>query len=670
MANDDYESFNWDDGWFIPNTVEDYLAMDYDTLKEYIYKNQNSSLLKESSIKKKLIDSPRKYDFIWFVQDASFEILASLLDREGMEILKNTTDLDSKLNAIITCGISCPFVFQSDSFCEMVLKYWFDLNFLFSHLDDKEALPFFQYLENHNPDKVEDLFLRLNANTQVAVLKEKTFPLDLVKKFLVKGKKETIEYITFHDARVQSLSEFSISELYSLATKRAFISPYYLHQRSFIEKLSTIGSVKNYRYLMNELSRANDVSEIEDARKEYYEKEISSYNKENQMLERHLIWYQEICHRMDTNGEDIFDLFDKFLTSYYGRSSEEYDIRKRIIEFYRNKDKEGLKKFLQQESRLQLTNMVIDYHFEEIPYNFFLDLKQLVHFQEGEGKTLSSEEIETYSKLLVLDDLPYEELLKLHSHLKEHSMVEEYYDHFRSAKDKQADLIEKAMLTDTTVQKYKDEKLSNRAGVPIYVLDGEEFYAFVKSSHLSKDYVLGSNCCTYIGDGGSFSLDGSNKLKTFQDPREIYTFIYKSIPRGQIIHTYPVDSYSNYRRETDISTHRVYELLTPEELVSKSMTYNEVLLALPNSSKEHDELQTSLQGPELLGIYCYDIITDNDVLSAKNMGIGIVLVKTKSYQIDTSNRMRLIDTHLNGGSQSEYDYLLDISVNDMESRRK
>lgn len=675
MAND-FMTFQFDEDWFTPKednkqimTVEDYLAMDYDTLKEHIYRNPDTPLLKESSIKKKLIDSPRKYDFIWFVQGANEIILASLLDEEGIYILQSSTDVVDKLNAIITCETSCHFAFQSDTFCEMVLLNWYGLGTLFHSLNEKEATPFLQYLDRDYPNKVLDLFPKLSAKTQVEILKTIDFSLDRINRFLRAGRKEAIEYILTNDFRVHTLSDFSFQELYTLATKKVSIPFPFLHQKSFIEKISTIGNVKDYRYLINALSVSNDVSEIELARKEYYEKQFSSYDKEEQMLKLHLIWYQEISKRMES-GEELYPFLDENLVPFYGMGSEEFSIRNKIVGFYHNKDKEGLKNFFRQESRLQITNMVIDYHFAEIPYNFFLDLRELVHFQEGEGRTLSQEEIDVYSKLLRLDDLSYEEAMKLHAHLKEYDMIEKYYDHFRSAKDKQASLIEEAMLTESSVQKYKNETLSARAGVPIYVLDGDEFYAFVKSSHSSKDMPLDSNYRTYSGDGGSYSLDGSNKLKTFKDPRDVYNFIYKSIPKSQIIHTYPVDSYSLYKRNLDTSTKRIYELLTPEELVGKSNSYNEILMALPNPGKPQDELQASLEAPELLGIYCYDTITDNDVISAKNMGIGIVLVKTKSYQIDTSNRMRLMDTHLNSGSQSKYEYLQSIQENDMEERRK
>ena len=48
MAND-FMTFQFDEDWFTPKednkqimTVEDYLAMDYDTLKEHIYRNPDT----------------------------------------------------------------------------------------------------------------------------------------------------------------------------------------------------------------------------------------------------------------------------------------------------------------------------------------------------------------------------------------------------------------------------------------------------------------------------------------------------------------------------------------------------------------------------------------------------------------------------------------------------
>ena len=53
-----------------------------------------------------------------------------------------------------------------------------------------------------------------------------------------------------------------------------------------------------------------------------------------------------------------------------------------IISYYEQKDLDGLLLFLQEESNLKLTNMIIDYHFRDIPYNFFMNLDRLIKFQE------------------------------------------------------------------------------------------------------------------------------------------------------------------------------------------------------------------------------------------------------------------------------------------------
>ncbi len=650
---------------------EKYYEMDYDSLKKHICGSNSIELLKDIHIKRKLIDSPKKYDFIWFVQDASLEILVALLDEEGIFLLSNTSDVEDKMNAILTSSKVKDYLFHYNSFCNLVIEH---INYLENYLyavEGEGAIAFCLYLMEHYPNDVEKIFLCFRESAQEEVLKEISLPFEMVRKLVVKGTKKASEYLLTNDLRFTTLTDFSFNELFALASKSVKIPSYFLQKNSFIDKVSTIGNIKNYRFLIDRLSKENDVSMIESARKKYYESEISSFIEQENMLERHFNWYQDICKCMENNG-DIIAILDSTILPYYSNSSEEYDIRRRILDYYRNLDKIGLKRFLEQESHLQLTNMIVDYHFEQVPYNFFIDLKQLIHFQEGQGRTLSEEEIEIYSKLLLLDDLPYKEVKRVHTTLSNFSMIEKFYDQFRSAKDKEASLVQQAMLTETSIQKYRDENMSRIADVDIYVLDGDEFYAFVKSTRILKDTVLVKDSIFYGTDGGSYSLDGSSKLQTFKDPRIIYNLIYSSFPESQVVHMFPVDSFSNYTRDGNFkATTRIYELHTPEELVTKSNFYDEILLSLPNMHR-NDELNASLKKPKIMGIYCYDTITDNDVISARNLGVGIVLVKTKNYQRKpASGRLDMFDTmSLGSGEQNSYDYLSEITINDMETRRK
>ena len=151
-----------------------------------------------------------------------------------------------------------------------------------------------------------------------------------------------------------------------------------------------------------------------------------------------------------------------------------------------------------------------------------------------------------------------------------------------------------------------------------------------------------------------------------------YNLIYSNFPIDQVIHMYPVDSFSNYDRSYHRkATNRVYELYTPTEMLEKSSDYNEIIIAQKNE-KKHDELNEKLQNPKILGIYCYDEITPYDIESAKNLGVGIVVVRTKAYNIQYDNRLRMIETLSSAFGQryaEHIDYLTDISKNDMINRR-
>ena len=175
-------------------------------------------------------------------------------------------------------------------------------------------------------------------------------------------------------------------------------------------------------------------------------------------------------------------------------------------------------------------------------------------------------------------------------------------------------------------------------------------------------------------DGGSYSLDGSAKLNTYRDPHVMYNLVFGDFPTSQIVHMYPVDSYSKYiRTSSHKTTKRVYELYTPTEFVEKSSNYNEIVLAQPNVRRVGDELNEQLALPTILGIYCYDEFTLEDVMSAKNLNVGIVVVKTKSYDVKSEGRLTMMETispTFGIRYLANIDYLFNVTSDDMISRRK
>lgn len=660
-------------------TIEYLLDCDYETLKWYIVQEIPEALdaLKNKAIKNKLINPDKKYELIWLAQEMPDKAALLLFDEEGLEILNRTSDLPDKMNGIMTCGKEyVTQLVKSDLFCSIIIKHYQVLNHYLSSFSLEAALSFVKYIQTNYPDMLKEILLDFSFKVQTEIVKELELPLDVVRKLLISSTGEAAEYLLKNDFRIVSINDYTFQELFTLFSKNCQIPMIISREPDFIKKLATIDSVKDYRFLINALAKNNDTEIIEQARKRYYEQELQTYDINTGMLKRYHNFYLEICNLMKEEEMD-YERFDEIVYKYFnlfGSGSNEWYLKNTLSNLYASENQEGLKQFLIKESNLQMSNIIVDYHFEDIPYNFFLDVRQLCHFQEGEGRTLTDEDLEIYNKLLAIDSLSYEEKMKLHQILLQDDWISKHYDLFRGAKDKAASLIKEQMLTPISVQKFYDEQLSQEAGVPIYVLDGEEFFAFVKSLPISKNIVLEPFHMTSTVDGGSYSLDGSSKLDTYKDPKTNYNLILGDFPISQIVHMYPVDSYSKYVRTSSMeATKRVYELYTPTEFVEKSYNYNEIILSQRNIRRVDDEINDRLELPTILGIYCYDEITNMDIQSAKNLGVGIVVVKMMSYNIRGDQRLSMMDT-LSPSFGVRYlaniDYLFNVSDDDMINRRK
>ena len=69
----------------------------------------------------------------------------------------------------------------------------------------------------------------------------------------------------------------------------------------------------------------------------------------------------------------------------------------------------------------------------------------------------------------------------------------------------------------------------------------------------------------------------------------------------------------------------------------------------------------------MLGIYCYDNFEELDVISAKKLGIGIVLVKTNAYDAKNPNQDHI--EQLKKSITDIHQYITDVRSDDMSKRR-
>ncbi len=601
----------------------------------YDIENRNE-LLKDKVIKNKIINDKNYNNLLKlldFLDEYSFNIL---FDEIGISILSKSSNLSKYLNKILE-KYNIDYFFKNNEFIQaLILKS----NTIINSLPIKYILLIINNIDNM---QIYNLFRNLDDLKQLELIKNYKIPNEMLKLYVINSKSNTLEYLLYNDLRINFINDLDYNQLYNLFNKNIKLPKYILNDNEFINKIVTIINPKDYRYLIDTLKEKNDIEFIEKKRKVYYLNKLNKFNSETKMLDFFDKLYNEIIDLSKYKEKDILNKFNDILKKYINQFGSNDEIINNIIEKLNNPNE--LKLYFQKESNYLLTEMIIDYYFEQNYYNFFLDLNELIRFQSTEGKTINDEMIEIYSNILNLDKLPYEEKLNLFNKLKELNISEKYYDDYRSAKNKEALLMKEQMLNFDNIDKYKNQELTNKYRVDVCVLDGEPFYALVKGLKIFKTEALTKErISTPRVDGSSYSLDSSYKLDTYFDPKINYNIIYGDFNIDSIVHMCSTDSYSRYYHSAEfgLGTEYLNELKTPYEFVTKSPMYNEIIYAQRNYER-NDEVNNNLDVPKILGIYVYDEITLLDIESAKNLNCKIVLVNTKKYQSTLENKMKYFE---------------------------
>ena len=509
-----------------------------------------------------------------------------------------------------------------------------------------------KHTEKQNFNLIE-LISKFSQQTQTEVLKTQELSNEDYWKMISYTYEETASMLLEEKSVGKSLTNIRLPIIETIASKDIKLPYQIIEEPEFIKRISEITDVKTYRFLVNDLEKSNDVEKLEKAREKYYENQINSFNKKSGMLKVYESLYEKLASMEEINP---FSLMQTAREIFKDASDDEiFNLLNQINKVNLESGLNGIKEILKEKSNVMLGNMIIDSHFKDYYLNVLKDVKQLCNFDALGGNALSNDKIEIYKKIIEINNLSYEEKLELNTKLGKKNYVEEFYNDVRNSRNKMYSLIREEILNEDKISKYLDKEETDKFGVNIYRLEGEPFFALVKSLSIDKAFELSSGDIHSYKDSGSFSIDASNKLDTFRDPKDNYNLIFNNFNIDQVVHMFPVDSFSGYTRG-EKATDRVIELLTPKEFTGRSKDYNEVIIAQKNVSKPND-MDDRLPLPKPFAIYCYDEIGPNDIESAKNLGIGIVVVNTKKYNIETNNsQISMFDTMSSGRYNNDLKY--------------
>lgn len=434
-----------------------------------------------------------------------------------------------------------------------------------------------------------------------------------------------------------------------------------LKDKRFIEKLVNERDISKYRFMMNSLEKNNNISyleTIENNRKKYYDNIINSYDKSLGMFKK----YADIFDSLVVNGKLVEQqiLFDLDLGTKLPFGTN-YDIN---IIFFNQNNKEPdkikqIKEVLHKVTCVEFGEILVDRFYEDITYNFSIDLENLIKFN-NEVSVVSKENMIRYLKLFkILHDKNNVDIDFYNSFDKNKNYVEEYYDDFSISRKKSYELINDSLIDFKKIEKQKNSELSLYYGVDVYEFKGESFYMMIHNTSKIKSDPNLANCVFQKYDecdGTSMSLINDSKMDFYGNRISYETIIlgFNNLDINNFVHVYNDDSFSAYMKCKGIATYKYNKLYTPNSLINDTNSYNEIVYQVKTDNTKY--LSKTLKPSYVV---TFDSISEGDIAVAKKFNIPIINIDKSKYQkhnneLDKNNDISDISFDFTNSSSDRY----------------
>ncbi len=588
--------------------IENLKKMENRSLANYIFENEK--LLLNKDIRNLLMQEERHYVFVWVVQKLNnYNYISDddMVDR----ILKDKRKND-KLNAILTSCKNIENFIKNERILKEICSP-FLINYI-DYVDLNSARIIMDYLIKNN---LEEYFSFFNENIKVELLKDKT----ILKKILNSSKLKNIiksstnnvfEILAQYEKAQNIILNYDFYTILSFVTNKIYFPANITSNKKFQETILNIEDITTYRFFMDQLEQNNSLAayEIDKIKEKIYDKEVEKYSDGLFLITKKIV-----------NLYDKKENYSLLLTD---------NMKKYIIKEMINNSKNMHDVFYKYDT-LKMRNILIDRYFKDIPLNFLKNLNVMIQYNDSlNNKILDEKRTNIYKKILNFENLNYDERKELYyACAKYENLAELFYDDYRKCRDNTYNnLIDLAINPKKMYNLLSIEK-TKKYGVPIYELNGENFYAFV---HITGPYKYNPNFYVEawkegLYDSVSLSFIGNNNITTFGDPKESIAFGFSKLDYKRIIHLRNSDSFSNYNSMDDCFSDYIQKMYTPANLIKETRGYNEIVYQEKSRNIKLDTIVPDY-------VMCYDEVTDIDINVAKYYNLPIVLINTKKYKFN------------------------------------
>lgn len=594
------------------------------------------------SNKKREIVNLSKGDFVDFLSNDISGQLLNIFDDEGVNYLKQYSDIESRIAYILSWSKYANELFYNRSFLDLFLStdissYYATLSILDNRVCDLIINRCFEL--NKDVDYISKLISYFSKDYQLKFIDRFDYPNDLIYE-MFKRNPELVGKKIIEKYNIDLLSHnISIRRVVAAGKELAFKDMAKRNEASYISGdvatfyLSTDLLNKNVaEHLWNSLNVYEYRFLISDT---YYCGDPSILNKYAKVKEEELILsdnyvepYKSIIdmilklYNLDVNSDQFYNIIIELNKRAFMFGNKYLEFRTFLINRQFDKAIMLVNKLVNEEK----SDYIIDYHFEENYYNIMYDLRELLDFYYAGNISIPEDRLYLYQQIANIDNLSGQKKVELHKKLKNYNMMEVFYDDMAFARKKVRKALKDYAMVRDELESYKDDELSQEYGVDVYNIEDNPFFALVKSGIRADDK---------LPVGHSYSLVGNGCISIFGNVNDSDTFVYDSsdLNPEQVVHIFPRDSYTMYRpfSFTDKATTRVEQLIMPDEMLYESKLYNEILIL--EQGREHTDIDSRIPKLKRIALYCVDQITSKDVEVAKVHNVGIMLINSKKFTL-------------------------------------
>ncbi len=329
---------------------------------------------------------------------------------------------------------------------------------------------------------------------------------------------------------------------------------------SFIKKLAHNIDSEEYSYIIDELQLFNDAGIIDELHDGFCDKTMSSFDSKK----RYFPFLKEASFKDEIRSHTL-------LLQAYDNLSKQLEKPSLIFEEF---------------SKYLIIGFIFSRFFKTPRYNLAIDMKKLVDYIDNPLRkaVFTFDNADIYYQLVNYKDVDIKTLVALYEALKSKDIMSEFYDDWHKAQQEIVMELNANTLNGRNLGIY-NELLTNTLGVPVYELNGQDYYMITRNTSLD---VRKENIKAELDDKRysrsylSLSIQDQKHLTSYYHDNHSncrqydLKFVYGSLDEQYLGMFYCEDAYTNGISSVEYQSNASRLLLPLPELMENTNYYNDI----------------------------------------------------------------------------------------------